>query len=177
MKKLLVVFVVVIGFGLYAWGGVADLLTPLIGSDCLTIDDLQLIVAEFGTAPVELSIAGSCATIGDISAFIFDAFGFTGTFLDRLFGMSLEEKIAVLQRNNAMIVGSPTDTLTGIDLAAIFTGLADYLLHQENHPEWLALDMDALGELFLGAQALLPTGALGVLIPGLSASFSPVPTS
>jgi hypothetical protein len=176
MKKLFIALAVVVGIGVCAMGSVGDMLALLVDDDCISAAELQPILDVFGTAPVTLALSGSCATIGDMSTFLYGALGLQGTFLERLFGMTLAEMVAVAQRENLIPAGAPGDTLTGFDLAAMFTGLADFLLTHVELPSWVVLDLDALAQIQLDAQAVLPPGVLVQLIPAL-VYIDPLPTS
>ena len=168
MKKLLVMLVVLVGIGLCAWGDVGDMLSGLVGDDCISAEEIQpILTALTGPDYPALSVAGACATIGELSGYLFDALGLQGTFLERLFGMTEAEKLAVCQRNGVMVSGAAGDSFSGLGLAAIFAGLAKHLSTTSPFPESIVLDLDALAELFVDAQGLLPPGALETLIPGL----------
>ena len=171
-----VVLVTLVSLAFAASGDVVGDVGALLDSTCISKDAVLPIVQEIVPCCIaSLVVAGDCATKGELSVWLYECLDLTPTFLERLFGVSLGEKLAIARRNGVMVIGSAEDAITGLEFAAMLVGAVQYIQGHTPHAcDLTTADIQALDSIKIGLAQLLPPNALRTMIPAL---LPPVPTS
>ena len=159
-----------------ASGDVVGDVGALLDSTCISKDAMVPIVQEIVPCCVtSLVVAGDCATKGELSVWLYECLDLTPTFLERLFGVSIREKLAIAKRNGVMVTGSAEDAITGLELTGILIGVLQYIAgHIPYVCDLTPTDIQVLDSIKLELAQLLPPNVLCEMIP---AFCPPVPTS
>jgi len=150
-----------------ASGDVVEDVGALLDSTCISNAALLPIVQEIVPCCVSsLVVAGDCVTKGDLSVWLYECLDLTPTFLERLFGVSLGEKVAIAQRNGVMVLGSAEDAITGLELTGILVGAIQYILGHTPHAcDLSAAGIQVLDSMKIALAQLLPPNVLCEMIP------------
>lgn len=176
LKRSAIVFVCVTIFGLFAYGDFVGDVEGLLPETCVTMSEAYALFDQIVPCyEKDASLADDdCATVGAISSILYDALQPRATFLERLFGISPGEKLAIAIRNGLMIAGSPYDVLTGREFAAVIIGTLHYTLSRSplpcDQPESFR---DQLWDWHSDVRMSVLRPELNALLPGLI----PIPTS
>ena len=171
-----VVLVTLVSLAFAASGDVVGDVGALLDSTCISKDAVLPIMQEIVPCCIaSLVVAGDCATKGELSVWLYECLDLTPTFLERLFGVSIREKLAIAKRSGVMVTGSAEDAITGLELTALLVGAIQYIQgHTPYACDLSTTDIQVLDSTKLELARLLPPNVLCEMIP----AFCPaIPTS
>jgi len=138
----------------------------LLPATCLTKAQVDPILdAIVPGSSAQLAVAGACVTKGELAVFMYTVLGLRPSLLESLFGVSEGEKLAIAQRNNVMVAGSASESITGAELVAVLLGYVRTLIQTVPLPA--GTDLPRLTALYNDLSKLLPAATLRILMPGL----------